>query len=120
MARRTRTVRARLGSIVLGFEALIVLLAALAIAGVGALPVPVALLTGGISIGVVILAIRTLDSRIGVVLGWAVQLALLAGGILIWELFVVGAIFGGIWTYCMIAGGRIDRAAAQQHRTQQQ
>jgi hypothetical protein len=111
-ARRARTVRESLGSIVLGFELVVVFLAALVVFGLGALPPLVALGGGGLLLALMVAAIGTLRSTLGVVLGWIVQAALVASGFLVPEIFLVGALFVAIWTYCMIVGGRIDRRGA--------
>lgn len=110
--RRARGVRESIGSIVLGFELVVVFLAALVIFGLGALPPVVALGGGGALIVVMAVAIRTLASTVGVVLGWIVQAALIASGFLVPEIFLVGILFVAIWAYCMIVGGRIDRQKA--------
>lgn len=55
-----------------------------------------------------IVAIALLRHRIGIILGWAVQLIVIAAGLLVPAFFIVGAIFAAMWTYCMIVGGRID------------
>ena len=56
------------------------------------------------------------------VLGWVLQVLIVASGILNPAMFVVGALFGGMWWYCMVTGARIDRdraAAAAQWKEQQ-
>lgn len=111
--RNSRSVRQSLGSIVLGFEIIIVFLGALVLFGLRALPAPVALIGGAAFILLMVVAIRLLSRPVGVWLGWAVQLGVLASGSLVPELFFVGALFGGIWAYCMIVGGRMDRARAE-------
>ncbi|MFD1713966.1 DUF4233 domain-containing protein [Amnibacterium flavum] len=106
--RRKRSVTESLGSIVLGFEVIIVFLASLAIGGLGRLPWGLAL---GLGIGLcvlMIIAIGLLRYPVGVWLGWASQALFVAGGLLVGEIFIAGALFAGIWTYCMIVGGRLD------------
>jgi hypothetical protein len=108
-ARRKRSVTESLGSIVLGFEIIIVFLAALVIAGLGRLSWPLSL---GLGIGLCLLMIVTigvLRRPWGVWLGWLSQALFVAGGLIVGEVFFVGALFVGIWTYCMIVGGRLDR-----------
>jgi hypothetical protein len=112
--RRERSVRESLGTIVLGVEIVVVFLAALVLNGLGTLTTPVAFGGGGVLLLVMIAAIGALRSTVGVVLGWIVQAAVVAGGLLVPDLFVVGALFVAIWAYCMIVGGRIDRQKAAQ------
>jgi hypothetical protein len=112
--RRERGVRESLGTIVLGIELVVVFLASLVLNGLGALPSGLALGGGGLLLLVMIVAIGTLRWPIGVVLGWLVQLTVLAGGLLVPDLYIVGALFLAFWAYCMIVGGRIDRQKAAQ------
>ncbi|MGH1523080.1 DUF4233 domain-containing protein [Leifsonia sp. L25] len=56
-----------------------------------------------------IAAIGLMRNRIGVVLGWIVQLLVVAAGFLQPAFFIVGAIFTAMWTYCMIVASRLDR-----------
>ncbi|SFR77309.1 Protein of unknown function [Agromyces sp. CF514] len=111
-----RSVRASLASIVLGFELLVVFLASLVIWGLtpddgGAFGLPrwSSLVAGGIVIVLMIATIGLLKHRWAYALGWAVQALILLAGFLNAGMFFIGALFGGIWTYCMIVGERIDR-----------
>jgi hypothetical protein len=56
-----------------------------------------------------IVAIGLLRSPLGVWLGWAIQLIVVAAGFLVPAFFIVGAIFTAMWAYCMIMGARLDR-----------
>ncbi|ANF30550.1 hypothetical protein A0130_01660 [Leifsonia xyli] len=107
--RRQRSLREMLGSIVLGFELLVVFLGALVLFGLQALPAWVALGGGAALIVLMIIAIGLLRNTVGVVLGWIVQVVLVAAGLLVPAFFIVGAIFTAMWAYCMIAAARIDR-----------
>ncbi|WP_431221112.1 DUF4233 domain-containing protein [Leifsonia xyli] len=107
--RRQRSLRELLGSIVLGFELLVVFLGALVLWGLHALPAWVALGGGAALIVLMIVAIGLLRNTVGVVLGWIVQVVIVAAGILVPAFFIVGAIFTAMWAYCMIAAARIDR-----------
>jgi len=107
--RRQRSLREMLGSIVLGFELLVVFLGALVLFGLHSLPAWLALGGGAALIVLMILAIGLLRTTAGVVLGWLVQLILVAAGLLVPAFFIVGAIFTAMWAYCMIAAARIDR-----------
>ncbi|MDN4615146.1 DUF4233 domain-containing protein [Leifsonia sp. F6_8S_P_1B] len=107
--RRARGLRELLGSIVLGFELIVVFLGALVLFGLKALPPAVALGGGAALVLLMIVAIGTLRWPVGVVLGWLVQLTVVAAGFLVPAFFIVGAIFTAMWTYCMIAAARIDR-----------
>ncbi len=108
-ARRRRTLRESLGSIVLGFELIVVFLGALVLFGLKSLPAWIALGGGAVVVLLMIAAIGLMRNRAGVVLGWLVQLVVVAAGFLVPAFFIVGAIFTAMWTYCMIAASRIDR-----------
>lgn len=116
--RRERTVRELLGSIVLGFELVIVFLGSLVLYGLHALPAGLALGGGAALIVLMLVAVGLLRSPAGIALGWLAQLAVVAAGFLVPAFFIVGAIFTAIWTYCMIAGARIDRAKVAAHAAQ--
>jgi hypothetical protein len=107
--RRVRSLRETLGSIVLGFEVLVVFLGALVLFGLNALPAAVALGGGAALIVLMIVAVGLLRSPVGVWLGWAIQLIVVAAGFLVPAFFIVGAIFTAMWAYCMIMGARLDR-----------
>ncbi|GAA1443809.1 DUF4233 domain-containing protein [Leifsonia poae] len=107
--RRTRSVVELLGSIVLGFELIVVFLGALVLFGLKALPPAIALGGGAVVVVVIIAAVGLLRYPVGIWLGWLVQLVVVAAGFLVPAFFIVGAIFTAMWTYCMIAGARIDR-----------
>jgi hypothetical protein len=107
--RRVRSLRETLGSIVLGFEVLVVFLGALVLFGLNSLPAAVALGGGAVLILLMIVAIGLLRSPVGVWLGWAIQLIVVAAGFLVPAFFIVGAIFTAMWAYCMIMGARLDR-----------
>ena len=127
-----RSLRQSLGMIVLALEIIVVFLAALVIWGLsrgadgadeaGAIPSWFALAAGGIIIVGLIATIGLLRFRWAYVLGWVLQVLILASGFLNPAMFVVGVLFGGMWWYCMVAGSRIDRqrAAAAAPRKEQQ
>ncbi len=110
--RPPRGLRETLGTIVLGLEIIVVFLGALVMWGLGIVPAGVAFGGGAALVVLAIAAIGTLRSTVGVVLGWIVQVAIVASGLLMPELYLVGALFVALWAYCMIVGGRIDRRNA--------
>ncbi|MET4158064.1 DUF4233 domain-containing protein [Agromyces sp. PvR057] len=125
-----RSVRASLASIVLGFELIVVFLASLVIWGLtpddgGAFGLPrwASLVAGGVVLVLMIATIGLLRHRWAYALGWVVQALILLAGLLNPGMFFIGALFGGIWAYCMIVGERIDRekaAAVVASRTEQE
>jgi hypothetical protein len=115
-AAEPRSVRRSLASIVLGFEIIVVFLAALVIWGLAPtengsfdLPPWVALAAGGALILGLVLTIGLLRFRWSYAVGWVLQALILASGLLNPAMYFVGVIFGGLWAYCMVVGARIDR-----------
>lgn len=115
-ARTPRSARQTLGTMVLAFEVIVVFLAALVIWGLAPtenstfdLPPWVALAAGGVLILGLIATIGLLRFSWGFILGWVLQVLIIAAGFLNPAMYVVGAIFGGMWWYGMLAGARIDR-----------
>lgn len=111
-----RSLRQSLASIVLALEIVVVFLAALVIWGLAptengswGLPPWVALAAGGVLILGLIATIGLLRYPWGYTVGWVIQALILAAGFLNPAMFFVGAIFGGMWWYFMVAGARIDR-----------
>lgn len=105
---RSRSVKRSLASIVLGFETIVVFLAALVFFGLGALP-PVLALGGGAVLCVVMLAtIALLQYEWAYAVGWAIQAIIVVSGFLNPVMFLIGAIFAAMWVYCMVNGSRID------------
>lgn len=116
MKRRRQSVRESLASIVLGFELIVVFLAALVAFGLKVLPAPVALGGGAVLCVAIVATLAALRFRWGIIVGWVLQGVIVATGILVPIMFIIGALFAGMWVYSMVAGGRIDRekaAAAQ-------
>jgi Protein of unknown function (DUF4233) len=111
-----RSARQTLASIVLAFEIVVVFLAALAIwglapsgDGVWGLPRWVALAAGGVLILGLVATIGLLRHPWGYAVGWTLQALIVAAGFLNPAMFFVGALFGGMWWYGLVAGARIDR-----------
>jgi hypothetical protein len=107
-----RSAQRSLGSIVLGFELVVVFLGALVIFGLKALPAAFALGGGAVLVALMIVTIPLLRYRWGFVLGWVLQAIVIAAGFLVPMMFIVGAIFAALWAYCMVTGARLDRANA--------
>jgi len=115
-AAEPRSLRQTLASILLTFEIVVVFLAALVIWGLAptenstfGLPPWVALAAGGVLIIALIATIGLLRHPWAYAVGWALQGIIIAAGFLNPAMFFVGALFGGMWWYAMVAGARIDR-----------
>jgi hypothetical protein len=110
--RRSRSVRESLASIVLAFEIIVVFLASLVAFGLNAQPAAVALIGGGAICLALIITLALLRYDWAFVLGSVLQGVIVATGIFVPVMWVIGLAFAGMWIYCMIAGGRIDRQKA--------
>ncbi|GGR25228.1 MULTISPECIES: DUF4233 domain-containing protein [Agromyces] len=113
------SVRRSLASIVLGFETIVVFLAALVLWGLTppeggpfGLPAWAALVTGGVILVGLVAAIGGLRAGWGYGVGWAIQALIILAGLVNPAMYFVGALFGGMWWYCMVTGARIDRQRA--------
>ncbi|HSP52620.1 MAG TPA: DUF4233 domain-containing protein [Cryobacterium sp.] len=103
-----RSVKRTLATIVLGFEVIVVALAALVVFGLQALP-PWLALGGGAAMGLAMVAVLLLlRYEWAYVAGWILQLIMVAAGFLNPAMFFVGGMFAAMWAYSMIAGSRID------------
>ncbi len=110
--RRRRGAAESLLSIVLALEAVLVFFIVLVVFGLRVLSPAVAF--GG---GAALVVLLVLDSRLvrwpaGAWLGWVLQAALVALGILLPLMYFVGALFLAIWIYCFVTGRRLDRRTA--------
>ncbi len=102
-------IRGRLASIVLIFEAIVILLATLVVAGLKVLPLAVSLV-GGLSLcGALLAVVGVVRFGWGVAAGWVLQAAIVATGIIAPAMIAVGSLFVLEWTACMIIGAKLDR-----------
>ncbi|MBO0984822.1 DUF4233 domain-containing protein [Rathayibacter sp. SD072] len=109
--RRSRTVRESLASIVLGFEVVIVFLATLVAFGLKVGDPVVVLVGGGVVCLAMLATLRLLDRPLGIRIGWVLQFVIVASGLLVPIMFVIGAAFVALWTYCIVTGTRLDAQA---------
>jgi Protein of unknown function (DUF4233) len=115
--RRARGAAESLGSIVLGFESVIVFLGGLAVFGLRALPAGIEPWWGvvaGVVMAVLMIAVSgVLRHRWGIVLGWVLQVIVALAGFLVPAFFLVALIFGGMWAYATIKGASLDARNAR-------
>ena len=60
-----------------------------------------------------IATVRVVRHRWGIVVGWALQLLVALGAILVPALGLVALVFGGLYAYATIKGGELDRRNAR-------
>ncbi|MEP6842283.1 MAG: DUF4233 domain-containing protein [Pseudolysinimonas sp.] len=107
--RRRRSTTESLLSIVLLLEAILLFFVVLALFGLKTLSPPLAFGGGAAFVVVILLTIALLRWPIGVVIGWIIQAALIALGVLNPVIYVVGAGFAAFWIWCFVRGRQIDR-----------
>jgi amino acid transporter len=106
--RRQRSVTESLLSIVLLLEAIVVFFVVLVFFGLKTLSPAVAFGGGVAAIIVILVTIALLRWPIGMVLGWLIQAALIALGVLNPVMYVVGAGFTAFFVWCFVRGRQID------------
>jgi len=99
-----------LGSTVLVFEAIVVLLAIPIAINVSDANATFALVIGIALAGLLILTVGVITKPIAVPIGWVLQVLVIAAGIVVPTMFLVGGIFALLWFYAVRNGQRVDRA----------
>jgi len=110
--RRERSATESLLSITLLLEAILIFFVVMVAFGLQVLPVGVVFGGGAVLVVLLLLAGRLARNAVGVWLGWGLQVALLALGVLLPLMYFIGALFLGIWIYCFVTGRRLDRQKA--------
>lgn len=107
--RPARSARALFAATLLFSEALVVLFAGLVAYGLRLTSVPVLLIGGGVlALWAVVAGALVRRGVVGYVLGSVLQLALLATGIVVPMMFLIGAVFAVLWLVSLRVGGQID------------
>lgn len=118
---RNRTTKATLGSLVMVFESVVVFFATLVAFGLQVYPNPVAIWVTGISISVALMIFPAFLGKPGTYqLGWVLQFVVIAIGVWVPLMYLLGGVFLIMWAWGMIAGGTIDRARAAKARLDSQ
>lgn len=112
-SRPARTLAQKLGSIVLGSEALVVVLAGLTVFGLRALPESIPAwwaIVGGLVLAVAFVIVAgSITKPWAIAAGWTLQGVVALGAFLEPAILIVALIFGGMWAYATIGGARMDR-----------
>ncbi|WAP53016.1 DUF4233 domain-containing protein [Arthrobacter sp. ATA002] len=120
MPKKRRSIRIMFASTVLVLEAFLVLFATLAVFGLRRDELSPAVILGGgfVLFAALIATCAILPKPAGPVIGWILQLAIIATGFLVPEMFFVGAIFAATWWYGLKTGMRLDRENRVRDREQ--
>jgi hypothetical protein len=110
---RNRSTKATLGSLVMVFESVVVFFATLVGFGLQVYPDPAVIWGVGLGISVILMIFPLFLGKPGsYLLGWMLQLLVLSLGLWVPLMYLLGAVFLGMWAWGMIAGGTIDKARA--------
>lgn len=93
-------------------EALVVSLAALVAMQTSQVPTGALWAVSGAVAGLCVLLCGLLTRPGAVALGWLLQIALIAGGVVVPAMFFLGLVFAGLWWASVHYGRRIDAARA--------
>jgi hypothetical protein len=93
-------------------EAFVLLFAALVAKDLSDLTTAQALLGGGVLALLCLLTAGLLRVRAGYWLGWALQLAMIATGLVVPMMFGIGVIFTALWVGALVTGTKIERERA--------
>ena len=111
-SRPTRSLQRVLMSAVLAFEGLVAVFAGLVASTLSSLGKGPALVAGAVLAVLCFLATGLLRTRIGVGLGWLLQVLLIVAGCWVPIMFFVGVLFAALWATAVRVGERIDREKA--------
>lgn len=106
--RRVRGASESLLSIVLGLEAVLMFFATVTAFGLREVSAPVAFGGGAAFFVLFLTAAWLVRYPAGLWLGWFLQAALIATGIVMTLMYFIGAGFAALWIYCFITGRRLD------------
>lgn len=107
--RRERGVTEVLLSVVLVLETVVLFFATLAINGLSDIPDALVLGIGGGLMVLFVVVSQLQRWTWGVVVGGILQVVLLATGFAHGFMFVIGAVFAGLWLWCLVRARRIER-----------
>ncbi|WP_098055036.1 DUF4233 domain-containing protein [Kocuria marina] len=121
--KKPRSIKTMFASSVLSIEAFIVFFAALAAFGLTARDWSTAgklwLMGGSVVLALVfLLACGLLRKPWGYTLGWVLQVVLIATGVLVPSMFVIGVLCALAWWYAVVKGGAMDRENARRAEEQ--
>lgn len=109
---RPKSTQRTLGSMLMAFESFVVFFATLVAFGLKAADGPSVWAVGLTTSFLLIGTPAILGRKFSYAWGWFLQLAVVAMGIWVPLMYVVGAIFVCLWAWAMIAGSTIDKARA--------
>jgi hypothetical protein len=109
---RNKSTQRTLGSMLMAFESFVVFFATLVAFGLKVAEGPIVWAVGLTLSFLLILTPAILGKKFSYAWGWFLQLVVVALGIWVPLMYVIGGIFVCLWAWAMIAGGTIDKARA--------
>lgn len=116
-ARPARSARRQFAATMLTLEAFVVLFAVLVAYGLQVADPARVWLVGGALVLCLLLAAGTLRRPGGYVVGSVLQVAVVAAGLVVPMMYVVGGVFAALWVASLRLGARIDRERVERERT---
>jgi hypothetical protein len=109
---RNKSTQRTLGSMLMAFESFVVFFATLVAFGLKVAEGPTVWAVGLALSFLFIMTPAILGKKFSYAWGWFLQIVVVALGIWVPLMYVIGGIFVCLWAWAMIAGGTIDKARA--------
>lgn len=109
---RNKSTQRTLGSMLMAFESFVVFFATLVAFGLKVADGPTVWAVGLSLSFLFIMTPAILGKKFSYAWGWFLQIVVVALGIWVPLMYVIGGIFVCLWAWAMIAGGTIDKARA--------
>jgi hypothetical protein len=109
---RNKSTQRTLGSMLMAFESFVVFFATLVAFGLKVADGPIVWAIGLSLSFLLIMTPAILGKKFSYAWGWFLQLVVVALGVWVPLMYVIGGIFVCLWAWAMIAGGTIDKARA--------
>ena len=111
-----RSTKRTLAATTLAAEALVVFFATLVASRLSDVGLTTSLVAGGILLVLCVLCAGMLRRPSGYLLGWLLQLVIIASGFWVTMMFGIGVVFALIWWAAIHYGGKIEREQAEIRR----
>lgn len=115
-----RSAQRSMAATILALEAIVLGLTTPVMISVASVPVVTALVIGlGLTVACVVVA-GMLRHSWSYAVGWAIQVAAVALGVVVPVMFVLGAVFLALWAGAVLLGAKIDRERAEREVLEQE
>lgn len=107
-----RSPQRTIAATVLGLEALVLFFAAIVAKDLSGLSTSTALIGGGVLSLLCLVTAGLVRTRAGIVVGWFLQLVMIATGLVVPMMYGIGALFTALWAIGLYAGAKVERERA--------